>query len=304
MMRSLERRRQRGFTLIEAVVVIVVLGVLATVVAVFIRAPIQAYADAVGRAEVTDQADLALRRMARDIRLALPNSVRVNANRTAIEFLQTKTGARYLSAEDGIDGAKVLDFQDATKTDFIALRDPASLQQRAAVGDYAVVYNLGPGMAPADAYQYDKNAATNTNIARITAIGQQVVPAIDASNPLPLITLERNPFASQSVPMPSPMQRFQVVGGPVSYYCGLQADGTLALWRAWGYDIAANQNVPPVGARTALLATRLARCDIFEYSTAATQRSGLVILNLELKARSASDPTIRLVHQVHVDNTP
>jgi MSHA biogenesis protein MshO len=304
MTRSLERRRQRGFTLVEAVVVIVVLGVLSTVVAVFIRAPVQAYADAVGRAEVTDQADLALRRMARDIRLALPNSVRVTPDHTAIEFLQTKTGARYLSAEDGVDGAKVLDFQDSSKTDFIALRDMASLTPRAAVGDLVVVYNLGPGLAPADAYQYLKSGCVDCNVAAITAISQQLLPAIDSSNPLPLISLDRNPFARQSVPMPSPTQRFQVVSGPVSFYCGAQADGTLALWRAWGYDISANQNVPPINAKTALLARRLSRCDIFEYSTAATQRSGLVILNLELKARSASDPAIRLVHQVHVDNTP
>jgi MSHA biogenesis protein MshO len=299
MMRGLRRRQQRGFTLIEAVVVIVVLGVLATVVAVFIRAPVQAYADAVGRAEVSDQADLALRRMARDIRLALPNSVRVSADHSAVEFLQTKTGARYLSAEDGVDGAPVLNFQDPA-TSFVALRDLDGLKNRAAVGDYVVVYNLGPGMAPADAYQYGQ---ADSNIARITALGEQTVAAIDP-HPLPLITLEGNPFATQSVPMPSPMQRFQVVSGPVSFYCATQPDGSLALWRAWGYAIAPNQAVPPAGGQKALLATRLARCDIFEYSTAAAQRSGLVILNLELRARSASDPAIRLVHQVHVDNTP
>jgi MSHA biogenesis protein MshO len=299
MMRGLRRRQQRGFTLIEAVVVIVVLGVLATVVAVFIRAPVQAYADAVGRAEVSDQADLALRRMARDIRLALPNSVRVSADHSAVEFLQTKTGARYLSAEDGVDGAPVLNFQDPA-TSFVALRDLDGLKNRAAVGDYVVVYNLGPGMAPADAYQYGQ---ADSNIARITALGEQAVAAIDP-HALPLVTLERNPFASQSVPMPSPMQRFQVVSGPVSFYCATQPDGSLALWRAWGYAIAPDQAVPPAGGQKALLATRLARCDIFEYSTAAAQRSGLVILNLELKARSASDPAIRLVHQVHVDNTP
>jgi MSHA biogenesis protein MshO len=302
MTRRLQRRPQRGFSLIEAVVVIVVLGVLATIVAVFIRAPIQGYADAVGRAEVTDQADLALRRMARDIRLALPNSVRVNANRSAIELLQTKTGARYLSAEDGVDGAPVLDFQQP-KPSFVALRDLDGLRQQVSVGqDYLVVYNLGPGLAPADAYRY---GSADSNIARITAIGSQLVPEIDPANPLPLITLEGNPFATQSVPMPSPTQRFQVVSGPVGFYCGAQPDGSLALWRVWGYKISLDQNVPPAAPyQKALLATRLASCDIFEYSTAATQRSGLVIIKLELKARNERDPTIRLVHQVHVDNTP
>jgi MSHA biogenesis protein MshO len=294
------RRPPRGFSLIEAVVVIVVLGVLATVVMVFIRAPMQGYVDSVGRAEVSDQADLSLRRMARDIRLALPNSVRGLDDHSAIEFLLTKTGARYLSAEDGVDGAPVLDFQQPN-TSFVALRDVASFSDRGvAVGDYVVVYNLGENMAPADAYQYGQ---ADSNIARIAALGQQVVPAI-GTQPLPLITLERNPFASQSVPMPSPTQRFQVVSGPVSFYCAAQPDGSLALWRAWGYPITASQNVPPVGGQKAVMATRLASCAIFDYKPAATQRSGMVIIALELKARNERDPTIRLVHQVHVDNTP
>jgi MSHA biogenesis protein MshO len=318
MMRSLPSRAQRGFTLVEAIVVIVVLGVLATVVALFIRAPMQGYADAVGRAEVTDAADLALRRMARDLRLALPNSIRVSGDHFALEFMLTRTGGRYLASEDGIDNAEVLDFSNPDKLSFTALSGLGSFG-RAVIGDYLVVYNLGPGMQPADAYQYcpptgcADGAAPNNNVARITAVNQQLIPALDPVNTFPVLTLERNPFAAQSVPLStpvqavqlqSPMQRFQVVSGPVSYYCAAQPDGTLALWRAWGYPVSGNQNVPPAGGKRALVATRLARCDVFDYSTAASQRSGLVILGLELRARNERDPAIRLVHQVHVDNTP
>jgi MSHA biogenesis protein MshO len=74
-------RRAAGFTLIEAIIAIVITGILGSVVAVFINRPIQGYFDSVRRAELTDQADVALRRISRDIRLALPNSLRVIRSR-------------------------------------------------------------------------------------------------------------------------------------------------------------------------------------------------------------------------------
>ncbi|MFA6270798.1 MAG: type II secretion system protein, partial [Candidatus Paceibacterota bacterium] len=73
------RRPSAGFTLVEAVVAIVITGILAGIVAVFIASPVQGYVDSVRRAELTDAADVALRRMMRDIRLALPNSLRVTS---------------------------------------------------------------------------------------------------------------------------------------------------------------------------------------------------------------------------------
>ena len=67
---------QRGFTLVEAIVVIVITGIIAAGVAVFIRAPVEGYVDSVARAELTDAADTALRRLSRDVNSALPNSLR------------------------------------------------------------------------------------------------------------------------------------------------------------------------------------------------------------------------------------
>ena len=93
--------QQSGFTLIEMIVVIVITGIIGGMVAIFIRAPVQGYVHSANRAEMGDIADTALRRLARDIRTAVPNSVRVancGGTPTCVEFLPTKAGGRYRGA--------------------------------------------------------------------------------------------------------------------------------------------------------------------------------------------------------------
>jgi len=287
--------RQAGFTLVEAVIVMAIIGIIGAIVAVFLRWPAQTYADNVALAEVSDEADLALRRMARELRLALPNSVRVNADGSAIEFLLTKTGGRYLSVEDNQPATvPVLDFTGGART----LTVVGTLTRPVDAGDYFVVYNLGSGLAPADAWGLSTG---DRNIARIsTAVAAGAQPAV--------LTLDDNPFSNQSVTMASPEQRFQIVTGPVTFACARAADGALVLTRFAGYAINVNQVNPPVGGTAAPLSRRVSSCaGLFDMAGSA-QRTALVSITLELAARTlpgtAATPTIRLVHQVHVDNTP
>jgi MSHA biogenesis protein MshO len=284
----------RGFTLVEAIVAIVIIGILGGIVAVFVRAPIAGYAESVARAEASDEADLALRRMARDIRLALPNSVQVNASGDTIEFLLTKTGGRYLAVEDGLATGSPLDFDDAQKKSFTVV---GGLREPITTDDFIVVYNLGPGMAPADAYDL---AGAQRNIARVAA---------GAAREATLVTLADNPFAAQDEPMPSPGHRFHVVSGAVTYRCA-QEGTQLVLRRHAGYAFKPGTPGLPTGGSSAVLARRVASCaNLFRYDAADVElrRSALVILSLALHTRSASDPdagSVRLVHQVHIDNTP
>ncbi len=294
MKRASLRRASRGFTLVETILVIVIMGIVGAIVAVFIQAPVRGYTDSVERAAASDEADLALRRIARDLRLALPNSVRVTPDGDAIEFLLTSTGGRYLSIDDDIAGLPPLDFDNPGNNQFAVV---GGTMRPIEPGNYVVVYNLGEATVPSDAYRF-RSGADDTNIARVTAVA-------DPRGGTPIVTLEDNAFARQSVPMTSPSRRFQVVTTPVTYACVQGRDGSVALERYWDYPISEQQLAPPQGTpKQAVIASRVNACrGIFRYGTDATRRSALVIINLQLRLRNGND-TVRLVHQVHVDNTP
>ncbi|MBY0399386.1 hypothetical protein K2X89_03765, partial [Myxococcota bacterium] len=105
MRRKTAARRARargGISTIEMVTVIAVTGVLSVGLAGILRQPIQGYAAVSRRSELVDLADLAILRMTRDLRMALPNSVRVSSDGTVIELLQVSAGARY-RAEPGLN---------------------------------------------------------------------------------------------------------------------------------------------------------------------------------------------------------
>ncbi len=254
-----------GFSLIEMIIVIAITAIVGSMVAVFLRAPLESYVAQDRRARLTDTADTALRRMGRDIRLALPNSVRVTAAGSVVEFLGTRSGGRYRAQGDGSSGNDNLDFTVADNS--FDVLGPA-IEMRA--GDRIAVYNLGiPG---ADAWA-DETLADYVGVAgNVTNIA----------------------IASKQFPLASPGNRFQVVNGPVSYVCD-PAAGTLT--RFWGYD-------PTVGVTAAtpraLLATRVSACS-FEYQPGITERGGLVSMTLHLRL---ADETVRLVAATQVSNQP
>lgn len=269
-----------GFTLVEAVIVIVITGILAAIVAIFIRAPVQGYFDSVRRAELTDTADVALRRMTRDVRLALPNSLRVTTagGISYIEFIMTSAGGRYRDPVDGSTGGDFLSFTSAADLTF----DVHGPMPAMATGDFIVVYNLGPGYAPADAYA-GGNRATIGSVAGNT------------------VTLATNPFAAQAPPLSSPGGRFQVVPAgtrAVSYSCPTVAAGNLT--RFWNYGFFAAQPTPPVGGSQALLAQGGVTCAV-AYAPNAGGRIGLLEVRLAL---TSGGETVTLAQQIHVDNSP
>lgn len=286
-------QHQAGFTLVEAIIVIVVTGILAAVVAVFIRAPVDGYLDSVRRAELTDTADVALRRITRDVRLALPNSLRVTtvANVSYIEFIMTSAGGRYRDPSDGSTGGNFLSFSSTGSTTF-DVHGPMPAMTGGANGDYIVVYNLGPGNAPADAYA-PADPCTNCNRARISSFAGNTV------------TLVSNPYPTQTPPLPSPGGRFQVVPGTtkaVTYSCPTATAGNLT--RNWNYGFNTAQPTSFASGSQALLAAGGVTCAV-AYSPSTGGRNGLLEVRLTLTSGAgANAETVTLQHQIRVDNSP
>lgn len=272
--RGMTAWREEGFTLVEAIVTIAILGVVSAVVAIFVQRPIQGYFETTRRAELSDVADVAIRRMLRDLRLALPNSVRVDATGRYLEFLLVKGGGRYRAVVDGVGAGNVLDFNapggDASFDVIGALPDVTA-------GDSIVIFNLGPGFSGADAYQ-----STGNNRATVASVSGSTV------------TLS----AAKVFPFESPGRRFHVVEYPVTYECDL---GAGVLRRYWNYGIAASQATPPSGGSNALLASGVSDCAFTYEANELLQRYGTVSYRLSL----ASDGETATLHaQAHVPNIP
>jgi MSHA biogenesis protein MshO len=280
------RSRRRGFSLVELIVVIVISGIMAAAVGAFISGPIQGFFDQARRAELVDAAELSLLRLARDLRAALPNSVRINGG--ALELLLTRDGERYRAEGPGTP-ADVLDLAaaDASFNTFAPLSPPSPLVTPYARTGYLAVYPLmQPGANPYVAADGVMSAAGTFGI-------DDVENPPGSGRTEYQVTLP----AAHRFPFDPPTRRVFLVQGPVTWLC---AGGELRRYD--GYPVSALQPVPPAGplVNATVVARNVENC-AFRYSAGTAERNAVVSAGIVL---AEAGERIRLLRQVHLDNTP
>lgn len=101
----INKGRAQGFTLVELVLVIVITGIVSVGVTSFISYSTKIYLNVSGISEVINTSRYAMERLTRDVRSALPNSIRVSSGSASgeafdrwqcLEFLPIEFATRYL----------------------------------------------------------------------------------------------------------------------------------------------------------------------------------------------------------------
>jgi len=249
---------------------------------VFMKPAIDSYFDTRRRADLTDMADTALRRMSQDIRSAVPNSIR-SVTASCFQLVPTIAGGRYRMDRDStVATSKWIDPSTET-TDFDVL-NPLSITPvtGASNGDWVVIDNQNGD----DVYS-DPSPAR----ARITGF---------VAAPLAGVYQHRITVATKQFPTGYDGGRFVIVRDTeqtVFYNCvGSKLYRTVAKFK----DVL--QATTCALKSGAIVATDVSSCTfVYDPNHGATQQSGFVWMRLEL---SRADESIALAHGVHVDNVP
>ncbi|MEE8057809.1 MAG: prepilin-type N-terminal cleavage/methylation domain-containing protein [Pseudomonadales bacterium] len=275
-------QRARGFTLVELVVVIVLLGIVAVSTTQFIRQGVEIYRDTARRDSLQQDGRFVVERIIRELRNALPGSVRASAN--CLEFMPIVGASSYIN---NITGADITSFQAA---DFsFSGCDSAAICDFTGGGYRVAVYTIDNG----DVYFVPPPAPPQTAVLNS-------INAVAAG--IRTVNLVTTRFTRES-----PQNRFFIIKNRVSF-CAV--DG--AMTRYSGYTTATStQPIPPVGGSSSLLSESIRVVDassapitVFSFTPGILQRAGVVHMDMQFHDISAADEWVRFSHEVFVRNTP
>lgn len=277
--------KQKGFTLIESIITIIITGIVAATVSLIIGGYLNNYNDTSRRTMMQSAAQLAIERISREIRHALPNSVCVYngaacvaTNQSQVYFVNIKDAGYYQDSSGNYAAMakKPLPVTPNSDNEFDIVSETDEANLNAVEGiDWVAVYNINN----ANIYAGNNARKINTLTNIIPAPGEQIIR----------VQLDSN-FA---FPLNSPQRRFHIID---PYNTTFFLQGSNLMWGKTANDFLN----PGIVTESHLLLQNVTRLS-FQFNPGNLQRSG--ILHIDLTVEDEGEQ-IRLIHEAHIYNAP
>ncbi|OZG70847.1 prepilin-type N-terminal cleavage/methylation domain-containing protein [Hahella sp. CCB-MM4] len=250
--------RQRGFTLTELVMVIVIVGILGVAVTRFITATVGGYVDTADRQKLASAGYISSEKISRELRTALPNSIRLNASNSCIEYIPILAGTYYTSIPLDAAGNSI---------------EAVGARVSSAVSGRAVVYPVS-----ASALYSPSSTGAITSATATLPVGTDAIT----------ISLSAN----HQFDADSPARRVFIVDSPRAYCV---VGGLMFLYRNYGFN--SSITLPPTGGQRAVLLDNISTStNAFDYTPASLVRNAVVNFRYTLSKNDETWQTEQEVH--------
>jgi len=273
-------KSQQGFTLVELVMVIVVLGILATGSIKFISHSAQGLVDTAERQALASSATIAVEKVLREVRRALPNSVHTftDDGNECLELVPIQFSSEYISVPIASAG-----------TSFNAITFVG-----AAGGEtgYVAVYPTSKdsiyGATPVITRSISDDSAT---------AGLMGLPGAN------LQTITFDGGESYRFPTGSPRKRFFLVDQPISF-CD-DSNGRLWRYQSYGFHPDSRSSIPTSGVNRILIADSLQVNSLsFNILPPQLQRNSVVRMSLVIARSGSATEQVDISQEVQLRNVP
>jgi MSHA biogenesis protein MshO len=275
------------------IMVISIMGIVGVLVSIMAGNQMDAYVAMSRRAALVASGGALITHLERDIRNAVPNSLRISGN--VMELVPIVSSMRYREAHGSHATSNPLNFSAADDA-FQVLGNISGLPTPARL----VVFNSGltSGGSPVAGM----NLYGSSSSGGYPPLGAHVITPATTSLSLTddptgdIITLS----SPHQFSFPSPHKRMYIVSGALTY----RFDSALRqIVRHRGYPIQASQPTTAaqfntLNATNALMASKVTACS-FSYQAGTPQQSALITVKIKLED---AGEYIELLHQIHVDN--